>query len=84
MKDYSYKKLTWANGYECHLLKADGTDCGWRCVVPQYYADHQKEHDGETFMALTWDGQNILVRLVGSDYGLHTTGTGDMTVREAV
>lgn len=69
-------KMTWASGYECHL----GRD-GRTCVVSQEFAADQKGNDGKTTIALLRDGTRMRVKLVGDDYGLHTTGTGDMTVR---
>ena len=70
-------QLTWASGYECHL----GTTGNRRCVVSQEFAADQKGNDGKTTIALLPDGGRMRVRLVGSDYGLHTSGTGDMIVR---
>jgi len=72
-----YETLTWDNGYEVHL----GVTGDRRAVVPQEIAEHQREWDGRTFRALTRDGRWMRVRLVGDDYDLHGTGTGDMVVR---
>ena len=70
------EKLTWSNGYECHLGRGNRT-----CVVSQDFASDQKGNDGRTTTALLRDGVKMRVKLVGSDYGLHSSGTGDMTVR---
>lgn len=69
--------LTWANGYECHL----GNTGDRRCVVSKTFAADQKGNDGKTTIALLSDGTRMRVKLVGSDYGLWTSGTGDMVVR---
>lgn len=73
-------------GYQAHLgLTGDRI-----CVVPDEVALNQMEWDGRTFIAIVpagWRGtgtrqaRKMRVRLVGTDYGLHTTGTGDMVVR---
>lgn len=69
-------QLTWDNGYECHL----GTS-GRTCRVSQDFAADQKGNDGKTTIAVLRDGSRMRVKLVGDDYGLHTSGTGDMVVR---
>lgn len=72
-----YKKLTWRDGYQAHL----GLVGDRRCVIPQEVAMRQEDYNGRTFRALRHDGRWMRVRLVGSDYGLDTTGTGDIIVR---
>jgi hypothetical protein len=56
-----------------------------RCIVPDEVAADQSSYDGRTFPALVyWAGSSyrtIRVRLCGADYGLHSSGTGDMIVR---
>ncbi len=69
--------LTWENGHECHL----GLTGDRRCVVSREFADDQCGNDGKTTVALLRDGTRMRVKLVGDDYGLWTTGTGDMVVR---
>lgn len=58
------------------------------CTIPDKVAYNQRAYDGKTFIATTACLVNgirrerkIRVRLVGSDYGLNTSGTGDMVVR---
>lgn len=73
-------------GYTAHLgLSGDRV-----CVVPDAVAADQKAWDGRTFPAIVpagWRGtgtdksRKMRVKLVGDDYGLHTTGTGDIIVR---
>ena len=69
---YTYK------GYEAHL----GLTGHQACIVPEEVVDDQKAYDGHTFPAIL-RGKKIRVKLVGSDYGLDTTGTGDIIVRRA-
>ncbi len=81
-----YKNLTWANGYEVHL----GTT-GRFARIPQEIGYNQEDYDGRTFKALVRRCDSttgfkpeivwMRVRLVGSDYSLGESGTGDMTVR---
>lgn len=72
-----YQNLTWKNGYEVHL----GITGDRRAVIPQEVAENQKEYDGKTFKALLQDGSWMRVKLVGDDYDLWGSGTGDMVVR---
>jgi hypothetical protein len=72
-----YQNLNWKNGYEVHL----GLTGDRRAVVSQEIATDQHGYDGKTFKALLPNGQWMRVKLVGSDYGLNTSGTGDMIVR---
>lgn len=72
-----YKNLAWKNGYEVKL----GVLGNRRAVIPKEIADNQEEYDGKIFKALLPDGKWMRVKLVGDDYGLKTTGTGDMIVR---
>jgi len=53
------------------------------CEIPDQVAEAQKEYDGKTFPAILLNGNKIRVKLIGSDYGLWTTGTGDIVVRRA-
>lgn len=69
------------SGYEAHLgLTGDNT-----CEIPNEVAEDQKVYDGKTFPARVLTGYNkgrmMRVRLIGDDYGLNTSGTGDVVVR---
>ena len=75
-----HTKLTWENGYECHL----GLTGNRICKINPEIAAHQNDYYGRTMIALLWEGgrmRQMRVRLVGDDYGLHTPGTGDIIVR---
>jgi hypothetical protein len=75
------KKYTYAGHSEAHL----GVSGNMTCIIPDQVADDQKGYDGKTFPAIILrgynSGQKIRVRLNGDDYGLHTSGTGDVVVR---
>jgi hypothetical protein len=72
-------KYTYKN-YQAQLgITGDGRKT---CIVPEEVADDQKSFDGKTFPAI-FRGEKIRVKLIGDDYGLHTSGTGDMIVRRA-
>jgi len=53
-------------------------------TIPDEIADDQRHHDEKAtaFPALNRRGKQIMVRLDGDAYGLHTPGTGDPVVRE--
>lgn len=68
---------TYTHNIAARLLYADGTEA--IVTIPDHVADDQKAWDGRTFR--TKDGRRV--RLDGEAYGLHTPGTGDMTVRPA-
>ena len=70
-------KLSWSNGHECQL----GLSGNRTCVISADFAADQKGNDGKTTVALLRDGRRMRVKLVGDDYGLWTTGTGDTIVR---
>ena len=72
MKKYTYK------GYEAHL----GLTGRQTCIIPEEVAEDQKAYDGKTFPAIL-RGKKIRVKLIGDDYGLFTSGTGDVIVRRA-
>ena len=72
-----YKNLTWKNGYKVRL----GIKGNRIAAIPQEIAAKQKEYDGKTFLARLLDGRKMRVRLVGDDYDLFGSGTGDMVVR---
>lgn len=76
-----YKCLTYRDGYEAHLASANGKEIIGKVAVPQEIAASQKEWDGRTFKAVLPHGDMVRVKLVGDDYGLFTSGTGDMVVR---
>lgn len=84
-------KYTFRN-YHAHLGLAGRETC----IVPEEVAADQEAFDGRTFPVLVWWAPERVdaygnrvdatyrvrrVRLVGDDYGLHTSGTGDMIVR---
>jgi hypothetical protein len=64
--------------YQAHL----GVTGRKTCVVPEEVAENQEKYDGKTFPAILC-GNKIRVRLVGSDYALGQSGTGEMMVRRA-
>ena len=68
-------KYTYKN-YQAHL----GLTGNKTCTIPEEVADDQKSFDGKTFPAIC-RGKKIRVKLIGDDYGLHTSGTGDIIVR---
>ncbi len=72
MKKYTYK------GYEAHL----GLTGRKTRIIPEEVAENQKAFDRHTFPAILC-GEKIRVKLIGDDYGLHTSGTGDVIVRRA-
>jgi len=85
-KGQKMTRHTYDKGYQARL----GTTGDRVCVIPDQVADNQEEYDGKTFVALLPAGyrgtgaataRKMRVRLVGDDYGLHTTGTGDVVVR---
>ena len=72
---------TFEDRYEAHLgVTGDGRTT---CIIPDQVADDQRKYDGKTFPALLHDGTKIRVLLNGDDYGLNTSGTGDVVVRRA-
>lgn len=70
---------TFEDRYEAHL----GVTGRTTCIIPDQVADDQHKYDGKTFPALLHDGTKIRVLLNGDDYGLNTSGTGDVVVRRA-
>ena len=79
-------KHTYGRGYQARL----GTIGDRVCTIPDQVASNQDEYDGKTFVAIvpagyrgtgTTTARKMRVRLVGEDYGLHTSGTGDVVVR---
>lgn len=51
-------------------------------IVPDQVADNQKDFDGMSFPALSLPGKKrVTVTLIGDDYDLNGSGTGDMCVR---
>jgi len=79
-------KHTYDTGYQARL----GTTGDRVCVIPDQVASNQEEYDGKTFVAIvpsrylgtgSATARKMRVRLVGDDYGLHTSGTGDVVVR---
>ena len=49
-------------------------------IVPDQVAADQKHFDGRSFPVLRMDGTRTRATLRGDEYGLHTSGTGDMVV----
>ena len=68
-------KYTFNNGYLAHNMTRTGF-----VTVPDQVADNQKEFDGETFPVIKSNGTRGRARLMGDEYGLWTSGTGDMVV----
>lgn len=54
-------------------------------TIPDEVAENQRawDREGTAFPAKLRDGSDIMVRLDGEAYGLHTPGTGDPIVVEA-
>lgn len=73
-------KYTFDN-FHAHL----GLSGSKTCIVPTEVANNQREWDGKTFPVIVQCNENmyrtVRVRLIGEDYGLNTSGTGDMIVR---
>jgi hypothetical protein len=69
--------------YEAHL----GLTGRMTCYIPEEVANDQVAYDGKTFPAIISSGYNrgkkIRVKLIGSDYALGQSGTGDVIVRRA-
>jgi hypothetical protein len=79
-------KHTYDTSYQARM----GTTGDRVCTIPDHVASNQEEYDGKTFVAIipagyrgtgTATARKMRVRLVGDDYGLHTSGTGDVVVR---
>jgi hypothetical protein len=79
-------KHTYDMGYQARL----GTIGDRVCTIPDQVASNQEEYEGKTFVTIvpagyrgtgTATARKMRVRLVGDDYGLHTSGTGDVVVR---
>jgi len=71
-------KYTFSRKYEAHYgLTGDRI-----CIVPDQVVDNQPDYEGKTFPALV-TGKPRRARLIGDDYGLYSSGTGDMVVRPA-
>ena len=70
------------NSKSAHSMRRDAV-----IIVPNEVAENQKEFDGKTFPILRptigRDGGYVRGRgmLMGDEYGLHTTSTGDMVVK---
>jgi hypothetical protein len=82
----SKQKHTYNDGYHAHLGITDDRIC----IIPDQVADNQGDYDGKTFIAIVPAGirgtgyswpRKMRVRLVGDDYGLGESGTGDVVVR---
>jgi hypothetical protein len=71
------KEVKMVEECEAHL----GLTGNRRCLIPVEVDRDQREYDGKTFVAVADNGRRIRVRLVGDDYGLNTSGTGDVIVR---
>lgn len=72
------KKMT---KYSFDLKYQARTMSGGFVAIPDQVAMDQKGFDGETFPVLRKDGVKARARLMGDEYGLNTTGTGDPVVR---
>jgi hypothetical protein len=82
----SKQKHTYNDGYQAHL----GIGKNLLCIIPDQVADNQDDYDGKTFIAIvpagyrgtgTTRSRKMRVRLVGDDYGLGESCTGDVVVR---
>jgi hypothetical protein len=73
---------TYETQYEAMLgLSGSNTNTA---IVPDQVANNQRDYDGRTFPAIhKQTGRKIRVKLIGDDYGLNSSGTGDMIVRRA-
>ena len=69
----------YSRNFAAHLGETGGI-----VTIPDQIADDQRRHDeaGTAFPARDDRGNQIMVRLDGDAYGLHTPGTGDTVVRE--
>lgn len=76
-----YQTLNYRDGYEAHLSSANGKEIIGKVAIPQEIAANQKNYDGKTFKAVLPHGDMVRVKLVGDDYDLFGSGTGDMVVR---
>lgn len=50
-------------------------------TIPDQVADDQRKYDGKTFPVIRQDGTKARAMLMGAEYGLWTTGTGDPVVK---
>lgn len=50
-------------------------------TIPDQVYDSQKQYDGRTFPVVRADGSKTRGMLIGSEYGLWTSGTGDPVVK---
>ena len=77
------KKYTFNSRWEA-FRNYQNIDFSDRVIIPDQVADNQADFDGKTFPAIeVLSGKKIRVKLVGDDYDLHGSGTGDMCVRPA-
>lgn len=60
------------------------------CIIPDQVAENQKDYEGRTFIAIIPAGvrgtgrdfeKKMRVKLLGDDYDLYGSGTGDILVR---
>lgn len=68
-------KYTYNAKYTAHTMS------GGQVTIPDQVADDQKQFDGETFPVLRRDGSKGRAMLIGDEYGLHTSGTGEPVVK---
>ena len=68
-------KYTFTSKFLAHTLS------GSEVTIPDQVADDQKGYDGETFIVIRENGSRARARLMGAEYGLHTSGTGDVVVK---
>jgi len=74
MKHYTYN-------YRWHAYRCYRSGYSDQVIVPDQVADNQQDYNGKAFPALTLSGKRATVTLIGDDYDLTGSGTGDLRVR---
>lgn len=69
-------KYTFDLRYQAHTMSRDDF-----VVIPDQVARAQEEFDGKTFPVLRRNGAKARAMLMGDEYGLGTSGTGDPVVK---
>lgn len=68
---------TFNRRFQAHTMSRDSS-----VVIPDQVSERQKDYDGKTFpVLLRMDGSKARAMLMGDEYGLWTTGTGDPVVK---
>lgn len=73
--DEDMSMYTYDRDYAAHTMS------GQIVTIPDQVAADQHEYDGKTFPVIRDDGRKARAMLMGDEYGLHTTGTGEPVVR---